>query len=65
MKKKYIYYMAFYFIDKMNSTGCGSAKITIDFKIKTFDDLMEVKHRFEHENNYQNIIILNYTKMKK
>ena len=65
MKKKYIYYMTFYFIDEMNSTGCGSTKITIDFKIKTFENLMYVKRCIEHENNYKNIIILNYTQMKK
>lgn len=65
MRKKYVYYISYYFEDIAWSKGFGSAKITLDYKIKTFDDLMDVKRRVQSENNYNNIIIIYFTRMKK
>lgn len=57
-------YFIAYFHKGNKSFGVGNSEITSKKEIINFEDIQEIEQKIKKDNNFEEVIILNYKKIK-
>ena len=57
-------YFIAYFHKGNKSFGVGNSEITSKKEIINFEDIKEIEQKIKKDNNFEEVIILNYKKIK-
>jgi len=63
-RKRYKYYITYYFQETNKTNGFGSVFITQGKKIKTQEDIKDIIDFIIQISNFENVLILNYKHLK-
>lgn len=56
---RYRYFVAYSFNGKMGQ-GDGSCEITIDEKIKLWNDIKEIQNKIKSEHGFDQVVVMNF-----
>lgn len=59
---KYEYFISYYAIKNRNNS-IGDCLISIDKKIKKFDDINEIRKDIKNKNLFDNVVIINFIEL--
>lgn len=62
--KKYCYLISYHHKYTLG-LGLGTSCITLNKKIKTYDDITDIAKRIEYENKVENVGIISFQRLKK
>lgn len=63
-RKRYKYYITYYFQETNKTNGFGSVFITQGKKIKTQEDIKDIIDFIIQISNFENVLVLNYKHLK-
>jgi hypothetical protein len=59
MKKKYVYFVSFYFGADFH-TGIGNAEYDQSKLIKNFNEIRNIEKKLKEKHDFENVIIINW-----